>query len=111
MKWVQSHSKYFHHAKAKFATGADGWLVAYAQAHGATVVTNKQPAPVSKRDVKLPDVCDEFGVSRASMFDMLRALRAKFDWAGGLARAAFMVSHCGGSSREGSSAREGLGEG
>ena len=28
---------YFDQAKAKFATGADGWLVAYARVHGATV--------------------------------------------------------------------------
>ena len=82
MMWVQRHPAYFAHAKAKFATGADGWLVAYAQVHGATVVTNEQPAPASRRDVKLPDVCDEFGVPRESTFDMLRALRAKFDWAG-----------------------------
>ena len=82
MMWVQRHPAYFAHAKAKFATGADGWLVAYAQVHGATVVTNEQPAPAAKKDVKLPDVCDEFGVPRENTFDMLRALRAKFDWAG-----------------------------
>ena len=40
----------------KFATGADGWLVAHARVHGATVVTNEQSAPDSKREIKLPDV-------------------------------------------------------
>ena len=82
MMWVQRHPAYFDHAKAKFATGADGWLVAYAQVHGAIVVTNEQPAPGSRRDVKLPDVCDEFEVPRENTFDMLRALRVQFDWAG-----------------------------
>ena len=53
MMWVQRHPNYFDHAKAKFATGADGWLVACAQVRGATVVTNEQPAPASRRDVKL----------------------------------------------------------
>ena len=57
MMWVQRHPKYFDYAKAKFATGADGWLVAYARVHGATVVTNEQSAPDSKREIKLPDVC------------------------------------------------------
>lgn len=80
MMWVQRHPTYFDHAKAKFATSADGWLVAYAQVHGATVVTNEQPAPASKKDVKLPDVCDEFKVSRQSIFEMLRVLGAQFDW-------------------------------
>ncbi len=85
MMWVQRHPTYFDYAKAKFATGADGWLVAYAQVHGATIVTNEQPAPASRKDVKLPDVCDEFGVPRENTFDMLRALRAQFDWAGRVA--------------------------
>ncbi len=82
MMWVQRHPNYFDHAKAKFATGADGWLVACALVHGATVVTNEQPAPASRKDVKLPDVCQEFKVRRENTFDMLRALKAQFDWAG-----------------------------
>ena len=45
MMWVQRHPRYFDIAKAKFATAADGWLVAYARVHGSTVVTNEQSAP------------------------------------------------------------------
>ncbi len=82
MMWVQRHSAYFDYAKAKFATGADGcWPVAYAQVHGATVVTNEQPSPASRKDVKLPNVCDEFKIPRENTFDMLRALKAQFDCA------------------------------
>ncbi len=84
MMWVQRHPNYFDHAKAKFATGADGWLVACAQVRGATVVTNEQPAPASRKDVKLPDVCDEFEVPRQNTFAMLRALGAQFDWTAGV---------------------------
>ncbi|MYA89136.1 MAG: DUF4411 family protein [Boseongicola sp. SB0662_bin_57] len=84
MMWVQRHPNYFDHAKAKFATGADGWLVACAHVRGATVVTNEQPAPASRRDVKLPDVCDEFKVSRQNTFVMLRSLEVRFDWTGGV---------------------------
>ena len=82
MMWVQRHPNYFPLAKAKFATGADGWLVAYAQVHGATVVTNEQSAPESKREIKLPDVCDQFGVQHENTFAMLRALNVCFDQAG-----------------------------
>ena len=82
MMWVQGHSRYFDQAKAKFATGADGWLVAYARVHGTTVVTNEQSAPESRKEIKLPDVCDRFGVRRDNMFAMLRALNIQFDWAG-----------------------------
>ncbi|NOZ78586.1 MAG: DUF4411 family protein [Acidobacteria bacterium] len=82
MMWVQRHPKYFDSAKAKFATGADGWLVACARVHGAIVVTNEQPAPDSKKEIKLPDVCDQFAVKRENTFAMLRALCVRFDWAG-----------------------------
>ncbi|MCY4164602.1 MAG: DUF4411 family protein [Gammaproteobacteria bacterium] len=82
MLWVQRHPNYFDEAKAKFATGADGWLVAHASVHGGIVVTNEQPAPKSRREVKLPDVCDQFEVSRQSTFSMLIRLGARFDWMG-----------------------------
>ena len=82
MMWVQRHPRYFDYAKAKFATGADGWLVAYAQVHGVTVVTNEQSALESRKEIKLPDVCDQFGVRCDNTFAMLRALNIHFDWAG-----------------------------
>jgi hypothetical protein len=34
MLWAQRNPQYFDSAKAKFATGADGWLVAYLPAAG-----------------------------------------------------------------------------
>ena len=82
MMWVQRHLRFFDHAKAKFATGADGWLVACARVRDATVVTNEQSAPESRKEIKLPDVRDRFGVRRDTTFSMLRALNVHFDWAG-----------------------------
>ena len=58
---VQPHPKYFDNAKAKFATETYGWLVAYAQVHICTVVTNEQSARESRREVKVYDRCDPFG--------------------------------------------------
>ncbi len=83
MMWLQRHPRYFDQAKAKFATGADGWLVACARVHDAIVVTNEQSAPESRREIKLPDVCDQFGVRRDGTFAMLRALAVQFDWVRG----------------------------
>ena len=80
MLWVQSHSRFLDAAKAKFATGADGWLVAYARVHGVIVVTNEQSAPDSRREIKLPDVCDHFDVSRTGLFSLLRSLSVRFTW-------------------------------
>lgn len=80
MLWVNRHPRYFDQAKAKFAAGADGWLVAYARVHDAIVVTNEQSAPESRREVKLPDVCDQFDVDHDNPFAMLRALNVQFNW-------------------------------
>lgn len=82
MLWAQRHTRFFDRAKAKFATGADGWLVAYAKAHGAVVITNEQPAPDSKAEIKLPDVCEHFGVQYKGTFAMLRELAVQFDFRG-----------------------------
>jgi predicted nucleic acid-binding protein len=78
MAWVQAQAQYFSAAKAAFAAGADGWLIAYAKTQGLIVVTNEQPAPASKRQVKIPDVCNAFGVNYIETFGMLRALGASF---------------------------------
>lgn len=79
--WVQRHPRYFDYAKAKFVTGTDDWLVAYAQVRGSTVVGKEQSAPECRREAKLPDLCDRFGVGRANTFAMLRELNVQFDWA------------------------------
>jgi hypothetical protein len=82
MLWVQRNSQYHDNAKAKFATGADGWLVAYAKVNGSIVVTNEQPRPESRNQIKLPDVCEQFGVTYQDSFAMLKALRISFYYAG-----------------------------
>jgi Domain of unknown function (DUF4411) len=81
MLWIQRHTRYTDGAKAKFATGADGWLVAYAKVNGAIVVTNEQPAPEAKVDIKLPDVCQQFNVPYKDTFVMLRELAVQFNLA------------------------------
>jgi hypothetical protein len=74
MLWVQRNTRYFDRAKAKFATEADGWLVAYSMVHGSVVVTNEQPRPESRNRVLLPDVCEQFKVTYKDTFVMLREL-------------------------------------
>lgn len=78
MLWVQNNPQFFEGAKAKFATGADGWLVAYARVNGLTVVTLEESRPESRNQVKLPDVCIQFGVPYQNVFTMLRALEVQY---------------------------------
>ena len=80
MLWIQRHPQYFDSAKAKFATEADGWLVAYAASSGAVVVTNEQPRPDSRNRILLPDVCAQFGVTCRDTFFLLRKLEVRLAW-------------------------------
>jgi hypothetical protein len=82
MLWVQRSAQYFDQAKAKFATEADGWLVAYAMIHEVTVVTNEQPRPQSRNRILLPDVCAQFNVFYKDTFAMLNELAVCYEWRG-----------------------------
>lgn len=79
MLWVQRNARYYDRAKAKFATEADDWLVAYSMVHGAVVVTNEQPRPESRNRVLLPDVCVQFQVPYKDTFMMLRELGIRLE--------------------------------
>lgn len=83
MLWVQRNPQYLDQAKAKFATEADGWLVAYAMAKNVVVVTNEQPRPQSRNRILLPDVCTQFNVEYKDTFAMLKDLAVRFGWTGG----------------------------
>ena len=58
----------------------DGWLVAYAIARDAIVVTNEQPRPGSRNRILLPDVCAQFGIPYEDTFFMLKHLKVQFQW-------------------------------
>ena len=74
MEWVQDQLQFKDAAKAEFASGADGWLVAYSKSNGFVLVTHEDHRPESKKSVKIPNVCDEFGVEYTNTFAMLRDL-------------------------------------
>lgn len=78
MLWVQRNTRFTEAAKAKMASGADGWLVAYAMVHSTVVITLEISAPQSK-DIKIPDLCQQFGVTAENPYSMLRSLQIKFD--------------------------------
>jgi hypothetical protein len=78
MTWVQAQSQFSDAAKADFAKGADGWLVAYAMAKGRVIVTHEVAAPDAKRRVPIPNVCEAFRVRPVNTFVMLRELGARF---------------------------------
>ena len=57
---------------------ADPWVIAHAMSEGAIVVTKELPnSSVSKR-IKIPDVCDAFGVEWMNDFDFVDEIGIKF---------------------------------
>lgn len=77
ISWVQQHPQFHDSAKANFASGADGWLIACAKVQNYIIVTQEQFNPQIKRKVPIPNVCDEFSVATIDTFTMLRALEIR----------------------------------
>lgn len=73
MAWVNS-GDFLPGAKAKFATDADGWLIAASKQAGFCVVTHEARQEGARARVPMPNVCEVFGVSYCNTFEMLREL-------------------------------------
>lgn len=67
--WVAA-AEFTQRARKKFLKGADQFLVAYAMAHGLTVVTEEAPRT---DHLKIPTVCRHLNVECTSSAEMLRA--------------------------------------
>ncbi len=73
--WAADPARLFRQdAVDEFLGSADLRLIAQAMATGAAVVTREQPAPDSKKKIKIPDACNAFGVSWTDPFSLYRAL-------------------------------------
>jgi Domain of unknown function (DUF4411) len=79
-QWVQNHPRYRDGAKRDFLAKADSFLVAYALAHGHTVVTNEVDAPDAIKAVKIPSACIALNVPYTRLSDVLRVRGAAFTW-------------------------------
>ena len=77
--WVEGNARFTEAAKDEFARVADGWLVAYAQAHpNHVVVTLEERADGARKKVPLPNMCLQFGVHYTDTFTMMRDLGGRF---------------------------------
>ena len=72
-RWVNDSSQYNQAAKDEFlGENADPWVIAYASVIQGVVITQEVSAPESKRDIKIPDVCNEFNVEYCNVIEFLR---------------------------------------
>lgn len=74
-QWAFSNQQFNEAAKSEFARNADAWLIAYAKAKGATVVTHEAYNRGTIRRILIPVVCEEFGIPYVNTFEMLRRLQ------------------------------------
>ena len=73
--WAADPARLFRQdAVDEFLGSADLRPIAQAMATGATVVTREQPAPDSKKKIKIPDVCNAFNVAWTDPFSFYRGL-------------------------------------
>lgn len=74
--WAYGQGQFTDAAKAEFAReeNADAWVVAYARAKGRVVVTDERFDPSIRSRIKIPNVCQAFGVQCVDTFQMLREL-------------------------------------
>ncbi len=75
--WV-SGRPYSQAAANTFFQVADYYLVGRVLAHGDIVVTHEISEPLSKKNVKIPDVCIGLGIKCMTPYEMLRKERARF---------------------------------
>ena len=83
VEFCNSHYDDAHWVR-EFLGGADPWVIAQAKAQNLTVVTMEAKKgyedvnPKSKRfrgDLKIPNICDHFGVKYISTYEMVRILK------------------------------------
>jgi selenophosphate synthase len=77
---VQGQPQYTSAAKREFmrANNADSWLLAYAHATNAKIVTLEKFDPNIRRKVQIPNICQHFNIDYCDTFDMLRELGFSF---------------------------------
>ena len=76
--WVNNNQNFNSTAREEFMNSADRWLIAEARGSNMTVVTFETPSPRSRRIIKIPDVCKEFGVKITTLQTMLSREGARF---------------------------------
>ncbi len=73
---------YTHHSRRnadEFCRKADGWVIAHAlAAEGQSVVVTHETEKSAKGKIKIPKVCDAFGMKWINLYQMLTELKFRF---------------------------------
>lgn len=73
--YVLNHETFSLEEKNKFLSKADPWLIAFGMSYGYTVVTHEGKTGFGSKKIKIPNVCEEFGVNYCNLFDVMREMK------------------------------------
>lgn len=79
MSAVNQHPRYHESAKREFADVADAWLCAHALTHSYIVVTEEIHEPNRINRIKIPGVCEKFGISYIDRLWFIREIGIRFE--------------------------------
>ena len=66
-------------ARRRFLDRADPWVIAHAISGSGTVVTLELRVASSSQQVKIPNVCDDYGIRWINTYQLLRELGVSWD--------------------------------
>lgn len=75
--WVNSKDDHYHRRAIEIfldTDAADPWIIAYAINQNFPLLTHEKSEPERKSRIKIPDVCNAFGVNCYTTVEMLRSL-------------------------------------
>ncbi len=75
--YVLNHEIFSPENKYRFLEKADPWLIATAMTRGYTVVTHESKVGVGTKKVKIPNICEVFGVDYTNLFEVMKAKKVK----------------------------------
>jgi hypothetical protein len=72
INFITKNKQYKQSAKDEFASIADSWLCAYGLAYEDTIVTLEKFDSDTKKRIKIPNVCEQFGIKYIDLFQFMR---------------------------------------
>ncbi len=76
---LRNQGQHTEQAIRAFTRRADGWLVAYAMATGAVLITHEGLSKHKKGNIRIPVACKLVDVQHSNLFNMLEDLHVRFD--------------------------------
>ncbi|MFA5396733.1 MAG: DUF4411 family protein [Methanogenium sp.] len=70
--YVLNHDTFSPENKSLFLAKADPWLIATAMTYGYVIVTHEARTGQGSKKVKIPNICEVFGVAYINVFELMR---------------------------------------